>query len=202
MNIKLTIPIKEEDIRKLKLGDIVYLTGIAYTVRDEAHMRMLEKGCPVNLDGGVVFHCGPIMKKINDKWEVVAAGPTTSSRMNTLQPKVIEKFRIRGIIGKGGMDRNTLDAMGKYGCVYFAITGGAAVLAAKGIESIENVYWLDLGMPEALWVCRLKDFGPLVVAMDTNGNSIYADVDKKVQENLLIAEKKLGIINGHFLKNQ
>jgi len=194
MDAKLTIPVKEEDIRKLKLGDIVYLTGVAYTARDEAHMKMLEEGCPVDLDGGVIFHCGPIMKKIDDKWEVVAAGPTTSSRMNTLQPKVIEKFKVRGIIGKGGMDRDTLESMKEHGCAYFAITGGAAVLAAEGIERVDGVYWLDLGMPEALWACRLKNFGPLVVAMDTNGNSIYADVDKKVQEKLPIIEKELGLI--------
>lgn len=191
---RLTTPLKDKDVRDLKIGDIVYITGTIYTARDETHLRLLEEGSPIDLEGAVIFHCGPIVEKTDDGWEIVAAGPTTSSRMNSLEPKTIERFKIRGIIGKGGMDSNTLEAMKEYGCVYLAITGGAALLAARSIERVESVYWLDLGMPEAMWVLKVKDFGPLVVAMDTKGTSIYADIDRLVQERLLKIEKELSLV--------
>lgn len=191
---RLTTPLKDKDVRDLKIGDIVYITGTIYTARDETHLRLLEEGSPIDLEGAVIFHCGPIVEKTDDGWEIVAAGPTTSSRMNSLEPKTIERFKIRGIIGKGGMDSNTLEAMKEYGCVYLAITGGAALLAARSIERVESVYWLDLGMPEAMWVLKVKDFGPLVVAMDTKGASIYADIDRLVQERLLKIEKELSLV--------
>lgn len=191
---RLTTPLMEEDVRGLKIGDIVYITGTIYTARDETHLRLLEEGSPVDLEGAVIFHCGPIVEKTDEGWDIIAAGPTTSSRMNSLEPETIEKFKIRGIIGKGGMDSNTLNAMKEYGCVYFAITGGAALLAARSIERVESVYWLDLGMPEAMWVLKVKDFGPLVVAMDTKGESIYADIDRLVQERLFKIEKELNLI--------
>lgn len=191
---RLTTPLMEEDVRGLKIGDIVYITGTIYTARDETHLRLLEEGSPVDLEGAVIFHCGPIVEKTDEGWNIIAAGPTTSSRMNSLEPETIEKFKIRGIIGKGGMDSNTLNAMKEYGCVYLAITGGAALLAARSIERVESVYWLDLGMPEAMWVLKVKDFGPLVVAMDTKGESIYADIDRLVQERLFKIEKELNLI--------
>lgn len=191
---RLTTPLMEEDVRGLKIGDIVYITGTIYTARDETHLRLLEEDSPVDLEGAVIFHCGPIVEKTDEGWNIIAAGPTTSSRMNSLEPETIEKFKIRGIIGKGGMDSNTLNAMKEYGCVYLAITGGAALLAARSIERVESVYWLDLGMPEAMWVLKVKDFGPLVVAMDTKGESIYADIDRLVQERLFKIEKELNLI--------
>lgn len=113
--------------------------------------------------------------------------------MNSLEPEIIKRFKIRGIIGKGGMDEETLNAMEKYGCVYLAMTGGAALLAVKSIERVEAVYWLDLGMPEAMWVFNVRDFGPMVVAMDTKGRNIYADVDRLVQERLLKIERELNL---------
>jgi tartrate/fumarate subfamily iron-sulfur-dependent hydro-lyase beta chain len=191
---RITTPLKDKDVRDLKIGDIVSITGTIYTARDETHLRLLEEGSPVDLEGAVIFHCGPIVEKTDEGWEIVAAGPTTSSRMNSLEPKTIERFKIRGIIGKGGMDSNTLEAMKEYGCVYLAITGGAALLAAKSIERVESVYWLDLSMPEAMWVLKVKDFGPLVVAMDTKGESIYANIDRLVQERLLKIEKELNLV--------
>lgn len=191
---RLTTPLMEKDVRGLKIGDIVYITGTIYTARDETHLRLLEEDSPVDLEGAVIFHCGPIVEKTDEGWNIIAAGPTTSSRMNSLEPETIEKFKIRGIIGKGGMDSNTLNAMKEYGCVYLAITGGAALLAARSIERVESVYWLDLGMPEAMWVLKVKDFGPLVVAMDTKGESIYADIDRLVQERLFKIEKELNLI--------
>lgn len=194
----LMIPLKEEEIRKLKLGETIYLTGELYTARDEAHMRALEyleegKKLPVNFRNKAVFHCGPIVRKLNGEWELVAAGPTTSTRMNTLEPEFIEKLGPRAIIGKGGMGKETLKTMEKYGCVYLAITGGAAVLAAKGIKRVKGVEWLDLGMPEALWILEGENFGPLIVAMDAHGNSLFEQVEAKVKENVEKIKKKLGL---------
>ncbi|MBU7047542.1 MAG: fumarate hydratase C-terminal domain-containing protein [Theionarchaea archaeon] len=194
----LVIPLKEEEIRGLKLGETVYLTGEFYTARDEAHMRALEsleegKTLPVDFKDKAVFHCGPIMRKMNGEWELVAAGPTTSTRMNSLQPEFIEKLGPRAVIGKGGMGKDTLKAMEKYGCVYLAMTGGAAVLAAKGIKKVKGVEWLDLGMPEALWILVGENFGPLIVAMDAHGNSLFEDVDAQVRKNAEKIRKKLGL---------
>lgn len=196
--IKLSLPLKEEQIRSLKAGDIVYLSGMMYTARDEAHMRALElheegKKLPVNFESNAVFHCGPIMRKKGDRWELVAAGPTTSSRMNSLEPKFIETFRPAAIIGKGGMSKPTIDAMSKYGCVYLAITGGAAVLAAKGIKEVKGVEWYDLGMPEALWMLQAENFGPLIVGIDTHGNSLYLEVEKQIEKNTVEIRKRLGL---------
>ncbi len=194
----LTIPFKEEDILRLTLGETIYITGEFYTARDEAHMRALEyleegKSVPVDFKDKAVFHCGPIVRKLNGEWEIVAAGPTTSTRMNSLEPQFIEKFRPRAIIGKGGMGKETLDAMQKFGCCYLAITGGAAVLAAKGIKKVKGVEWLDLGMPEALWILEGETFGPLIVAMDAHGNSLYDRVEAEIKENTQKIRKKLGL---------
>ncbi|MFA5560131.1 MAG: fumarate hydratase C-terminal domain-containing protein, partial [Methanofastidiosum sp.] len=127
------------------------------------------------------------------KWKAVAAGPTTSTRMNSLEPEFIEKFKVSAIIGKGGMSKPTVDAMKNFGCVYLAITGGAAVLAAKGIKEVIGVEWYELGMPEALWVLRGEKFGPLTVAIDAHGNSLYADVEKEVEKNVPVAKEILKI---------
>jgi len=195
---RLKTPLSEKDARDLKIGETIYLDGVILTGRDEVHIHALdylEKGkkIPVEFKGAALFHCGPIMRKVGEKWEVVAAGPTTSSRMNSLEPQFIEKFRPGAIIGKGGMSQPTVDAMKKYGCVYLAITGGAAVLAAKGIRSVSGVEWYELGMPEAIWIMNADNFGPLTVAIDSHGNSLYAAVNAKVKENEAKAREKLGL---------
>ncbi len=197
-DIRLITPLGEDAIRGLKIGDVVYLNGEILTARDEAHIRALEylkegKELPLKLNDAAVFHCGPIMQKKGDEWHLVAAGPTTSSRMNSLEPELIEKFGVRAIIGKGGMSKPTLDAMKKFGCVYLAITGGAALLAAKGIKSVKTVHWLDLGMPEALWVLESENFGPLIVAMDAHGNSLYERVENDTKKKIPNVRIKLGL---------
>lgn len=175
-------PLSEKDVRALKLGEIVAVTGPVCTGRDEVHIRALEyvdegKEVPGCLNGAVLYHCGPIMKQIeNGKWMVVAAGPTTSARMNKLEPRFIKEFGIRAIIGKGGMSKEVCDAMKEVGCVYLAATGGAAVTYAEGLSVASNVDWLDLGMPEALWQFNTNKLGPLVVAIDAEGNSLYEQV--------------------------
>jgi len=195
---KLKTPISEEDIRKLKVNDVIYITGIIITARDAAHRRALEfhkegKKPPVNLQGLAVFHCGPIVKKEDDKWIVVAAGPTTSTRMDLFEDEFIKDFKVRVVIGKGGMGKKTTEAMKRYGAVYGAFTGGAGVLAAKAIKNVKSVEWYDLGMPEALWVLEVKDFGPLTVAIDAHGNNLFEDVQKKVEESRQKIYQKLGV---------
>ena len=184
--IKIKTPINEEDIRRIKVGDILYLTGTAITARDEAHIRALEyyaeeKQLPVSFKGLAVYHCGPLVKKENDKWKIVAAGPTTSIRMEHLEYDFIEKFRPRVIIGKGGMGDKTAKAAKEFGAVYCDYTGGAAILAANAIKEVEKVEWLDLGMPEALWVLKIDGFGPLVVTIDSNGSNLHRDLTREIE---------------------
>ena len=198
MTKRLKTPLSEEDVRSLKVGEIIYLDGVVYTGRDEVHIHALEylekgKEIPVDFKGSALFHCGPIMRKTGDQWEVVAAGPTTSSRMNSLEPQFIEKFRPGAIIGKGGMSQPTVDAMKEHGCVYLAITGGAAVLAARGIKSVSGVEWYELGMPEAIWILNADNFGPMTVGIDTHGNSLYAEVNDKVKQNEERVRDRLGL---------
>lgn len=194
---KLKTPISEEDVRKLKVNDTIYITGIIFTARDEAHHRALEfhekrKELPIDLRGLAVFHCGPIVKKKGDEWIIVAAGPTTSTRMDLFEDEFIKNFRVRVVIGKGGMGKRTTDAMKKYGAVYGALTGGAAVLAAKAIENVRSVEWFDLGMPEAMWILEVEEFGPLTVAIDAHGNNLFEDVQKRVEETKQKIYEKLG----------
>jgi fumarate hydratase subunit beta len=196
---KLKTPISEADIRRLHVNDIVYVSGTIVTARDQAHKRALQlhkkqTKLPIDLQGLAVFHCGPIVKKEGDQWTVVAAGPTTSTRMDIFEDEFIESFNVRVIIGKGGMGQRTTDAMQKHGAIYGAFTGGAAVLAARAIKRVQRVEWLDLGMPEALWILETEDFGPLTVAIDSHGRNLFADVKNKVDSNLSAVYKRLNIL--------
>jgi fumarate hydratase subunit beta len=195
---KLKTPISEEDVRKLNVNDVIFITGTMITARDAAHRRALElhnegKGLPLDLQGLAVFHCGPIVKEEDDKWIIVAAGPTTSTRMDIFEDEFIKNFKVRVVIGKGGMGKRTTDAMKKYGAVYGAFTGGAAVLAAKAVKNVRSVEWYDLGMPEAMWVMEVEDFGPLTIAIDARGNNLFENVMKKVEESKHKIYEKLGI---------
>jgi len=195
---KLKTPITEDQIRKLNVNDTIYITGTMVTARDQAHRRALElakKGekIPIDLTGLAVFHCGPIVKKEGDKWIPIAAGPTTSTRMDIFEDEFIKTFGIRVVVGKGGMGKRTTDAMQKFGAVYGAFTGGAAVLAAKAIKRISAVGWYDLGIPEALWIFEVEEFGPLTVSIDSHGNNLFEDVKRKVEENKKQIYTKLGL---------
>jgi fumarate hydratase subunit beta len=190
-------PIQEEDIRKLCVNDVLYINGTLVTARDQAHRRALEwtrKGTPLpfNLEGLAVFHCGPVVTKRGDEWVALAAGPTTSTRMDAYEDEFIRAFKPRVIVGKGGMGKRTANALAKYGAVYGAFTGGAAVLAAKSIRRVSRVEWLDLGVPEAMWVFEVECFGPLIVAIDSCGNNLFADVAKKVEANRIQIHQKIG----------
>jgi fumarate hydratase subunit beta len=173
-----SLPLSTEEIKKFHIGDVVFLSGKLFTARDEAHQRLLQTSVdqlPFHPDSFGLYHCGPLMKKRVDGWKVIAAGPTTSSRLELFEPDLLKKFPLLNvIIGKGGMGKETLDALGDRG-VYLSYTGGAAALAADQVISVESVYWLeDLGMAEAIWVFDVNDFGPLVVGMDSFGKSLYS----------------------------
>ncbi|MBS7621745.1 fumarate hydratase C-terminal domain-containing protein, partial [Candidatus Bathyarchaeota archaeon] len=190
--------ISEGEIRKLKVNDVIYITGTIVTARDQAHRRAIEyfkqgKPLPINLEGLAVFHCGPVVSKEGEKWVALAAGPTTSTRMDIFEDEFIKNFKVRVVIGKGGMGKRTTDAMAKYGAIYGAFTGGAAILAAKAIKNVKGVEWLDLGTPEALWIFEVEDFGPLTVAIDSHGNNLFMDVAKTVEENRRRIYEKLGL---------
>jgi len=195
---KLKTPIPEETIRNLKVNDVIYISGTMFTARDQAHRRALElhkegKKPPIEMEGLAVFHCGPIVRKEQDKWIIVAAGPTTSTRMDLFEDEFIKNFKVRVVIGKGGMGKKTTEAMKQHGAVYGAFTGGAAVLAAKAVKNVKSVEWFDLGMPEAMWILEVEDFGPLTVAIDAHGNNLFEDVQKRVEESKQKIYQKLGV---------
>lgn len=185
MSIKLKTPISKEDIKELKSGDIVYISGTIYTARDRAHQRILDEGSPINLEGAVIFHAGPIIKSSTTDgkidYRMIAVGPTTSTRMNPYQPNIL-KLGVSAIIGKGGMDEKTEAALIENNAVYLAAVGGCAALYAKSILEVKGVNWIDLGVPEAIWELEVKDFGPLVVAMDSHGNNLYKEVRKEIKD--------------------
>lgn len=171
--IKLRTPLNGEDVsaKKLRVGDEVLLSGIVYTMRDEAHKLVLKNGPPVSLKDSVIYHCGPIVRKVGGEWKVYGAGPTTSARMEMYESEMIAKFGLRGIIGKGGMGEKTRKAMKGYGCVYFAAVGGASALIAKKTK-VKNVYFEELGEAEAMWELEFDEV-PLIVGIDAKGRSVY-----------------------------
>lgn len=194
----LQTPISEENARKLEVNDTVYVTGTIVTARDEAHKRALRfvregKKLPIDLKGLALFHCGPLVKRLDAEWMVVAAGPTTSTRMEPFEGDFIKALGVRVVIGKGGMGLRTTEAMKRFGAVYGAYTGGAAVLGARLIKGVRRVEWLDLGMPEALWILEVERFGPLIVAIDSHGNNLYSEVMKKVEKNRERIYRQMGI---------
>ncbi len=191
--IRLEIPIAEDKIRALKIGDTVLLSGIVVLARDQGHKLMVEER-PHFLDDllkeGVIYHCGPVVKKEGERWSFVAAGPTTSAREEPYQAKVIESYTVRGVIGKGGMGDKTREACGKFGAVYFHAVGGCGTSIAKSVKEVVGVHKLEeFGTPEAFWVIRVEDF-PVIVTMDSHGGSIHEQVrveSKKVFDELMKA---------------
>lgn len=184
--IKLTTPIPEEEIRKLKVGDTVSLSGTIVTGRDEAHKLMIEEKPEFireYLKESVIYHCGPVVKKTGDgKWAFVSAGPTTSAREEPYQADVVCEYNIRGVIGKGGMGDKTAAGLKKCGAVYFHAVGGAGTLIANAVKEVKTVFKLEeFGTPEAFWVIVVEDF-PLVVTMDSHGGSLHKEIKEKSQE--------------------
>lgn len=185
MDRVLTTPISEKDARALRAGDVIHVSGTMFTARDEAHKMMLERGSPLPVEGLALFHCGPVAQKVGEGWQILAAGPTTSARMELFEADFLRKFKTRVIVGKGGMGDKTLAALGEVGAVYTHFTGGAGALAAKAVKRVAAVHWLEeLGMPEAIWVMEVERFGPLVVAMDSHGRSLYKELAVTVDKNM------------------
>lgn len=183
----LNIPLSEQDMRELKVGDVVYLKGRIFTSRDMGHFtvkKLLEEGkpMPVDFEGAAVFHAGPVVRKREDGgYDLVVIGPTTSIRMEPYH-KMVADLKIRAIIGKGGLAEGSLKQFEETGQVYLQAAPGCAVVLAEGVKRIENVFFLELGVPEALWVLDAEKFGPLVVGMDAHGKSVYAEIRKEADQ--------------------
>lgn len=172
----LITPISEEDLKDIKIGDIVYLTGSLTTCRDVAHRRLVEghRELPVDVRNNAIFHAGPIIRPLeNDKFEMVSVGPTTSMRMEKFEKEFVEQTGVKVIIGKGGMGPNAEYACKNYKAIHCVFPAGNAVVVATEVEEIVKAEWRDLGMPETLWNCRVKEFGPLIVSIDTQGNNLF-----------------------------
>ncbi|MEQ2526718.1 fumarate hydratase [Robertmurraya yapensis] len=182
--ITLKAPITEEQIRELKVGDVVRIDGRMYTGRDAIHKYLSENDAPVDLNGQIIYHCGPVMLKDSEgNWHVKAAGPTTSIREEPYQGDIMKKFGIRAVIGKGGMGPKTLAALEEHGGVYLNAIGGAAQYYADCIKSVDGVDLMQFGIPEAMWHLSVEGF-TAVVTMDAHGNSLHKDVDKSSLEKL------------------
>jgi L(+)-tartrate dehydratase beta subunit len=186
-------PFTEADIRQLHVRDIVYFDGLLFGIRDLTQIYMFDQNHepPVSLAGAPCIHTAPSLRKVGDKWEKICVGTTTSTRMDRFTPPLIEEYGVRAIIGKGGLYQGSLDAMQKFGAVYLAITGGSAALETKSIEEVEAVYWEHLH-PEALYQFRVKNFGPLTVAMDSHGRHLYEEVKAEAVKRLPEIYKRLG----------
>jgi fumarate hydratase class I len=173
--VRLKTPLSEADVRGLKAGDVVLLSGTVFTGRDEVH-KYLDKGGELpQIKGGVIYHCGPVVLKEGGEYRAVAAGPTTSIREEPYQAGVIERFGLRAVVGKGGMGAKTLEACRKFGCVYLHAIGGAAQIYARCIKRIPAVDLEQFGSPEAVWTMEVEDF-PAVVTMDAHGRSLHQEV--------------------------
>jgi fumarate hydratase class I len=179
--INLTTPLDEKVIRSLNIGDNIVLSGTIFTARDMMHKYLCDiepetVSLPFDINGGVLYHCGPIVRMINNINTVISAGPTTSERLEMYEPRMIKRFGLAAIIGKGGMGDATLDALKTQGCVYLQTISGAGVFLADRIKRVLNVWKLDeFGEPEAMWLLEALNF-PSVVTMDSKGNSLHKDI--------------------------
>ena len=182
----LTTPISAEDLKGIKIGDIVYLNGSMTTCRDVAHRRLVEEGreLPVDVRNNAIFHAGPIIRPLeNDKFEMVSVGPTTSMRMEKFEYEFVRETGVRVIIGKGGMKENTERACKEFGAIHCVFPAGCAVVAATEVERIAEHHWDELGMPETLWCNKVKEFGPLIVSIDAEGRNL-------VEENKVVFNER------------
>src|SRR5580658_266950 len=186
--VVLRAPVSEEQVRSLRVGDVVLVSGEVFTGRDAVHAHLMKNAPPVDMQGSVLYHCGPVMLKQGDGWVVKAAGPTTSSREEPYQATITEKYGVRAVIGKGGMGKTTLAALEKYGGVYLNGIGGAAQFYARTVEKVLGVHLLEFGIPEAMWHLRVRDFAA-IVTMDAHGNSLHADVEKETGAKLAELQK-------------
>jgi fumarate hydratase subunit beta len=171
---RLKTPLSEEDVKKLRAGDVVYLSGRVYTARDKAHALMRSRGSPVSLEGAALYHCGPLIRET----QVLSAGPTTSGRMARYTEEIL-RLGVKAIIGKGGLPGEPFRGR----AVYLAYPGGCGAAAAKQIR-VKDAHLKELGMAEALWEFEAENLGPMIVAIDAHGGDLYKDVRQSVQNRL------------------
>ena len=198
----LTTPISDEDLKDIHIGDIIYLNGNLTTCRDVAHRRLVEehRPLPVDVRNNAIFHAGPIIRPLeNDKFEMVSVGPTTRMRMEKFEYEFTQHTGVRVIVGKGGMGPNTERACKEFGAIHCVFPAGCAVVAATEIERIAEHHWDELGMPETLWCCKVKEFGPLIVSIDAQGRNLFEE--NKITFNEKKEEAKQDIYpNVKFIK--
>jgi L(+)-tartrate dehydratase beta subunit len=183
---RLTFPTTEEAIRELRAGDEVTVDGHIIGIRDRTQIRIFDEGIapPMDLNGAFLLHTAPGVRKLGPgKYEKICIGTTTSARMVRFTEGLGAQYGVRAICGKGGLPDEAIEPMKRLGMVYFAIVGGAAALETTQIEEIEEVAWEEL-MPECLWKFRVKDFGPLTVGIDSQGNSLFHDVQERAKLKL------------------
>lgn len=180
----LTTPLTEEAIGSLKVGDIVYLSGMLVTCRDEGHRRVIEEGIlpQFPLEKMAILHAGPIVKTTDEGWEMVSIGPTTSMRMEKYEKEFLEKTGVKMVIGKGGMGEKTALGCKESKAVHAVFPGGCAVIAAEQVEEITGLEWPEFGMPEGLWIMKIKEFGPLIISIDSQGNNLFEANKKAFRE--------------------
>ena len=181
--VALRAPLSDADVRALKVGDVVMISGRMFTGRDAVHSHLMKHEPPVDLRGSVLYHCGPVVVKEGDGWRVTAAGPTTSIREEPYQGEIIKRYGVRVVIGKGGMGAKTLAALKEHGAVYLNAIGGAAQFYARSIKKVDGVSLLEFGTPEAMWHLEVEDF-PAIVTMDAHGNSLHKDIEQESGEHL------------------
>jgi L(+)-tartrate dehydratase beta subunit len=185
-DVRMTFPTTEAEVRKLRVGDSVTVDGQVIGIRDRTHIRIFGEGerPPFDLAGALLLHTAPNVRKLGPgRYEKLCIGTTTSARMVRFTEPLGREYGVRAICGKGGLPDEAIEPMRRLGMVYFAIVGGAAALETTQIEEIEEVAWEDL-MPECLWKFRVRDFGPLTVAIDSHGNSLYHDVQERARKKL------------------
>ena len=175
--VTLRAPVTEEQVRSLKVGDVVLISGRVYTGRDAVHAYLMKHAPPVDMQGSVLYHCGPVVVKEEQGWRVTAAGPTTSIREEPYQAAILARYGVRVVIGKGGMGAKTLAGLRQSGAVYLNAIGGAAQFYARCIERVEGASLLEFGTPEAMWHLEVRDF-PAIVTMDAHGNSLHKEVEE------------------------
>ncbi len=177
-------PIQDEEIKDLRVGDIIYLTGTLVTCRDDGHRRVIEEGVmpELPLDRIAILHAGPIVQEVEGGWKMISVGPTTSMRMERYEKEFLEKTGVKLVIGKGGMGNKTAQGCKESVAIHAIFPGGCAVIAAEQVEEIEGLEWPEFGMPEAFWILRVKEFGPLIVSIDTEGNNFIEEKKNTFRE--------------------
>ena len=195
--VKLKVPLKEKDVNQLELGDIVYLTGKIFSASQSFYIRIIDecKDPPFNpMECNVLFHVPPTVKRVGDTWEISALTPTTSLAFEFWIRPAIKKLGIRAVIGKGPLKKRTAEAMRELGAVYLTGIGGWAGVLYSSKVKFQNVYWLELGIPQATWIFKAENFGPLLVTIDAHGHNLYEETNTKLEKKIRKIYKNLGIV--------